>query len=209
MTFDLHIHPLNHKYYHQSAIDYVSVILDEEDKACIRAVVDWCCHVRKLDAISLTDHDMLQAGLYARDYVAQSNLSIRIVPGAECEVCDPQSQRHTQPIHLLCLGIETLPRYSWRTSVSEMISMVHKQGGIVILSHPVYYPQTFYRYCHLLDGYEYKNGEAGVFEDGKQFLSTRICDCKPYCNSDFHYEGVLPSVASPRLLHNMLGNDWI
>ena len=63
MLSDLHIHPLGHKYYFNMADRFDKVVLDGSDKQAIRDIVDWCSSERGLDAIALTDHDMIQASL--------------------------------------------------------------------------------------------------------------------------------------------------
>ncbi len=206
MTSDLHIHPLAHKYYFSMTDGFSKVALDDEDKQTIRAVVDWCCHKRGLDAIALTDHDMIQASLYAVEYVKQAALPIEIITGAECSVRDPHADIAGEEIHLLCLGIDTLPKYSDRTPIDRMIQAVREMGGYVIMSHPVNYPQSFFRYCHLLDGYEYRNGDKPPFDEGKRFVDSRVFNIRAYENSDFHFYGEFPDVSSNELQSNYYEN---
>ena len=196
MKSDLHIHPLGDTYSDNIEIDdFTKVVLNDEDKRRIRAVVDWCCYERKLDAIALTDHDMIQASLYAKEYAEREGIPIKIITGAECTVCNTSSEAQAgkDEVHLLCLGINALPAYKVRrTSVPKMICAVHELGGFVIMSHPVDYPWSFRDYWPLLDGYEYCNGHRLPFNEGKQTVGN----CVPpfaFCNSDFHYRGgVLP-----------------
>ncbi len=202
MTSDLHMHPLCHKYFDQyyEISDFRRVVLDDEDKQNIRAVVDWCCHKRRLVAIALTDHDMIQASLYAKEYAQEAALPIEIITGAECSVYDPHIDFE---IHLLCLGVEKLPKYKTETTVDRMISAVHDMGGYVIMSHPIIYPDSFFRYCRLLDGYEYRNGDRPPFDEGKEYLAEHGISLRAYCNSDFHYEGVLEEPGSSLLQRNV------
>ncbi len=202
MTSDLHIHPLDHKYYFAMTDGFSEVVLDEEDKNNIRSVVDWCCFERQLDCIALTDHDMIQASLYAMEYVKLAKLPIKIITGAECSVCDPNEQIGINEVHLLCLGIDALPKYSAETPVDKFISSAHALGGYVIMSHPVCYPDSFFRYAHLLDGYEFKNSNKIPFEDGKRFVLLKELKAKAYNGSDFHYRGKLPKSDSPILQCN-------
>jgi predicted metal-dependent phosphoesterase TrpH len=204
MRADLHIHPLAHKYY-GNYDDLRGIVLDEKDKKKIRKVVDWCVNVRELGAMAITDHDMIQSSLYAAEYVKEQKLDVRIITGAECEVTDPDARIASMPIHLLCLDIKELPAYTKRTAVDKMIRLVHEMGGKVIMAHPIYYPETFCRYAHLLDGYEYENGGTGMaFTFGMSFIRTRVFDhtIKYYCNSDFHYEFLLPKER-----HDLLRNE--
>ena len=200
MKSDLHMHPLSHKYYFNMIDGFSGVALDDEDRCNIRNVVDWCCYDRGLDTIALTDHDMIQASLYAEDYVAYSGVPIRIITGVECTVRDPLS--YDQEVHLLCLGLYQLPKYTSRTPVDRMIQRVHDMGGTVIMSHPIIYPDSFYRYCHLLDGYEYRNSDKAPFDDGIEHLDSIGLNLRTYSNSDFHYEGALPTANAVHLHHN-------
>lgn len=200
---DLHMHPLDHCYYGGQS-DLSGIVLHERDKQAVREVVDWCVQMRKLDIIALTDHDMIQASLYARDYVHELGLPVKIVTGAECEVIDPKDNAPMQLVHLLCLNLPALPHYSWQTTVPEMIRMVKGMGGTVIMSHPIYYPASFARYAHLLDGYEYRNGRNQPFEEGKELVRRYSLAAQPFANSDFHYSGSVVSAASDRLQQNRL-----
>lgn len=202
MTSDLHIHPLGHKYYFAMTDGFSSVVLDDEDKRNIRDIVNWCRHDRNLDAIALTDHDMIQASLYAEEYVKQAALPIDIITGAECSVCDPHKEMGDNEVHLLCLGIEKLPKYSDETPVDKLIERVRRLGGYVIMSHPIQYPDSFFRYCHLLDGYEYRNGDKPPFDEGKKYLEMHGISLQAYNNSDFHYYGELAAADAPVLQSN-------
>ena len=211
MKSDLHIHPLGDKYADNIWIDDISkVVLDDEDKERIRAVVDWCYYTRGLDAIALTDHDMIQSSLYAMEYVSRAALPIKIIPGAECTVrsTDPEVPLGKDEVHLLCLGIHALPAYKVReTSVSKMIHAVQALGGFVIMSHPVDYPWSFRRYWHLLDGYEYRNSHRPPFDEGKQIVGNRAYPAA-FCNSDFHYFGdEVPLASDKKLIENYYQTD--
>ena len=184
------MHPLGHKYYYTLDGGNPNVVLDLNDKQCIRDVVDWCYHVRGLGCIALTDHDMIQASLYCAEYVKEIGYPMEVITGAECSVCNPHLEIGHDGVHLLCLGITSLPPYNPRTSVSKMIEAVHDVGGYVIMSHPIEYPESFKRYAHLLDGYEYQNGNHFDFEDGAKILKSQGLEIKAFNNSDYHYGGV-------------------
>lgn len=202
MTSDLHIHPLEHKYYFAMTEGFSKIVLDDEDKRAIREVVDWCLHIRGLNAIALTDHDMIQASLYAAEYVKEAALPIEIITGAECSVCDPHTDMEYDEIHLLCLGIDKLPKYNSRTPVDKLTKEVHELGGYVIMSHPIQYPQSFSRYCHLLDGYERRNSNKQPFEAEKVYSNLRTLPIQAYNNSDFHYTGKFPAACAEGLQSN-------
>ena len=82
-----------------------------------------------------------------------------------------------------------------------MIEKVRKLGGYVIMSHPIKYPKSFKRYCHLLDGYEYLNSYYKPFDEGREILLKNNLSLYEYCNSDYHYEsgGIFVEANSPFL----------
>lgn len=189
MKSDLHIHSLGDKYADDINIDdFSKVVLDDDDKNRIRTVVDWCCHNRGLDAVALTDHDMIQGSLYAAEYVKLTGLPIKIITGAECTVFDDTVPLGKSEVHLLCLGIDELPQYDRWTPVPTFIRRAHQLGAFVIMSHPIDSPDSFKCCWHLLDGYEYKNGHRLSFDKGKRIIGHREIPIA-FCNSDFHYEG--------------------
>lgn len=181
MKVDLHTHPLNHKYY---GVRYPeSIALTDQDKVKIEKFVNWCKDIRGLDAVALTDHDMIQSGVYAKTL----DLGIEIITGAECQV-----YYDDEYVHILCLGITELPKYNWNSDPLDLIKSAHSIGGRCIMSHPMRSTQAFERCFEVLDGYEfinggYKNVEHGTFYHGKEFLECLGHPLKPYTNSDFHY----------------------
>ena len=202
------MHPLWHKYYfsYTERSDFEKVILDENDKQHIRNVVDWCFYDRGLGCIALTDHDMIQASLYSVEYVKQAGYPIEVITGAECSVSDPNRSMGDDEVHLLCLGIDKLPRYDRWTPVDKMIEAVHELGGYVIMSHPVQYPKSFFRFCELLDGYEYQNGNHEPFDEGLKYVGAKGLPIRSFCNSDYHYIGGVAGSGYPDLHCNHYGD---
>ncbi|MDL2253677.1 PHP domain-containing protein [Ruminococcaceae bacterium OttesenSCG-928-I18] len=197
MTSDLHIHPLDHTYYfNMEQEDLHKVTLNDTDKENILNVVKFCCYERKLDTIALTDHDMIQGSLEAAEMVKREGIPINIVTGAECSVFDPYGEEDNKEIHILCLGIQKLPRYNIETPVDELIAAARRLGAYIIMAHPAKYPEGFKRYCALLDGFEFLNSDYAPFENGKAILAKRGISLRPYNGSDFHYRGELPPVSS-------------
>ena len=80
LTFDLHVHT-NYSY---DGRDSVEKIIE-------RAIVN------KLDGIAICDHNTMEGTYAAREYIADNNLNMMIIPGIEVT---------TSQGHLLVLGIE-------------------------------------------------------------------------------------------------------
>jgi predicted metal-dependent phosphoesterase TrpH len=79
-----------------------------------------------LDVIAVTDHDVLDSSLRARDLAVQRRLRCEVVTGMEVTTADG---------HMLALFIEQ-PVASYRPS-SETVAAVHALGGICIAAHPL------------------------------------------------------------------------
>ena len=128
---DYHIHPLNHRYRDVQPADLRKIQLTEDDRACVRAVVDWCVYERGLNSIALTDHDMTTAGIYGREYVRQNGLDIDIVIDAKYEVTAPGCPPGKDLVHVLCYGVETLPEYTHTTPLPVFAEAAREQGAIL------------------------------------------------------------------------------
>ncbi len=81
---------------------------------------------RGLDAIAITDHERVDAAIAARDIAAGRGLPIDVVVGEEVT---------TRNGHLVGLWLTKRigPWYSMRRS----IAMIHEQGGLAIIAHPL------------------------------------------------------------------------
>jgi predicted metal-dependent phosphoesterase TrpH len=79
-----------------------------------------------LDVIAVTDHDVLDASLRARDLAAQRHLRCEVITGMEVTTADG---------HMLALFIEQ--RVASYRPASETVAAVHALGGICIAAHPL------------------------------------------------------------------------
>jgi predicted metal-dependent phosphoesterase TrpH len=79
-----------------------------------------------LDVIAVTDHDVLDASLRARDLAAKRRLRCEVITGMEVTTADG---------HLLALFIDQ-PVASFRPA-SETVAAVHALGGLCIAAHPL------------------------------------------------------------------------
>lgn len=82
-----------------------------------------------LDAIVVTDHDDVSAGLELREYVARNALPLMVYPGSEI------TARHAgHDVHILALGIEEdVP--PWQDP-DWTIEQILRQDGVPVLAHP-------------------------------------------------------------------------
>jgi predicted metal-dependent phosphoesterase TrpH len=77
-----------------------------------------------LDVIAITDHDRIEASLWAYEHRARWRFDV--VPGMEVT---------TRGGHVLALWVmQTIPPHM---SLEETVAAVHEQGGMAILAHPL------------------------------------------------------------------------
>ena len=79
-----------------------------------------------LDVIAVTDHDVLDGSLRARDLAAARGLRFEVVTGMEVTTRDG---------HMLALFIDQ-PVPSYRSAI-ETVAAVHALGGLCIAAHPL------------------------------------------------------------------------
>ena len=95
--------------------------------ATIEQILDYVEHYTCLDVISITDHDGIEGALRARDLCANSSYRFDFIVGEEIS---------TNEGHLLALFIEKyIPPY---LSIERSIDLVHEQGGLAIVAHPLH-----------------------------------------------------------------------
>src|SRR5438477_13125830 len=83
-------------------------------------------HYTNLDVIALTDHDVIEGSLRARDLWAKRNYRFDFVVGEEVS---------TKEGHMLALFIEK--HIQPGLSMERSIELVHEQGGLAIVAHPL------------------------------------------------------------------------
>jgi predicted metal-dependent phosphoesterase TrpH len=123
-----------------------------------------------LDVIAITDHDCLDASLWA--YYHQYRYPFEIVPGVEVTTTEG---------HVLALWV-TEPIPKWRT-IRETTDAIHTQGGFAIVAHPMeptIAPHMLPRYLSHpevliqmgIDAIEIFN--AGAITPGNNWLARRV-----------------------------------
>src|SRR6266702_2326182 len=83
-------------------------------------------HNTDLDVIALTDHDVVEGALRARDLWARGSYRFDFIVGEEIS---------TREGHMLALFIEK--RIQPGLSIERSIELVHEQGGLAIVAHPL------------------------------------------------------------------------
>ncbi|MBE2267319.1 MAG: CehA/McbA family metallohydrolase [Anaerolinea sp.] len=153
--------------------------------ASVQVVLDQIAHAGKLDVIAITDHDRLEASLWA--YQHKANYPFDIIPGVEVTSTDG---------HVLGLWV-TEPIRKGMT-LAETVSAIHAQGGLAILAHPfeaTIAPHTLARYFSQpeglmsigIDAVEVFN--AGAITRGCNWVARRVfnrVNIPQVGNSDAH-----------------------
>jgi predicted metal-dependent phosphoesterase TrpH len=138
--------------------------------ATVQETLDHIARMGTLDVIAITDHDRLEASLWA--YQHRQRYPFEIVPGVEVTSADG---------HVLALWVtEPIPA---GLSLAETAHAIHEQDGIAVLAHPfepLIAPHTFWRYLTRpqvlwesgIDAVEVHN--AGAFTPGGNWLARRV-----------------------------------
>jgi predicted metal-dependent phosphoesterase TrpH len=157
-------------------------------------LLDHVARRNNLDVIAITDHDTLDASLWA--YERRNSYPFDIVPGEEVSTAEG---------HVLALWIRE--RIPTNLSLAETSAAIHEQGGIAILAHPFHIHlsevlHNFWRYLkrpeHLtesdINGLEVHN--AGIVFPGCNLLArwlARKLNMAVTGSSDAHSLGAIGS----------------
>ncbi|HEU0003725.1 MAG TPA: PHP-associated domain-containing protein [Ktedonobacteraceae bacterium] len=94
--------------------------------ATIEQILHHTQHNTNLSVIALTDHDVIEGSLRARDLWAKGNYRFDFIVGEEIS---------TREGHMLALFIEK--RIAPGMSMERSIDLVHEQGGLAVVAHPL------------------------------------------------------------------------
>src|SRR5712691_8111524 len=94
--------------------------------ATIEQILHHTEHNTNLSVIALTDHDVIEGSLRARDLWAKGRYRFDFIVGEEIS---------TREGHMLALFIEK--RIQPGLSIERSIELVHEQGGLAIVAHPL------------------------------------------------------------------------
>lgn len=127
----------------------------------IQQVLDYTQQRTDLDVIALTDHDVVEGALRARDLWARGTYRFDFIVGEEIS---------TRSGHLLALFIEK--RIPPGLSMEESIDQIHEQGGLAVIAHPL--NQIFRHSCprHVLDRIK---ASGSVWLDGIETWNASFC----------------------------------
>lgn len=164
--------------------------------ATVAQVFDFVEHKTELDLIAITDHDMFDGADQARNLAARGSYRFQVLTGMEVTTLEG---------HLLALGIDKPVRSL--QGLDQTIAQVHKQGGVVIVPHPMSWMIRSIGRNGLIrihqtpddliyfDGFESLNPSiAGqVVEKQANALNRRILKLAETGGSDSH---VLPTIGS-------------
>jgi predicted metal-dependent phosphoesterase TrpH len=136
----------------------------------VHEILDAASNRGDLDVIAITDHDKLDASLWA--YYHQDRYPFEIVPGVEVSSADG---------HILALWVtEPIPK---GMSLTETAAAIHEQQGVAIAAHPMeptITPHMVKRYLTHprvliqsgIDAVEIFN--AGAITPGNNWLAQRV-----------------------------------
>ena len=129
--------------------------------ATIQQVLQYAQQQTNLDVIALTDHDVIDGALRAHDLWSKGQYRFDFIVGEEIS---------TRSGHLLALFIEK--RIQPGLSMEESIDLIHAQGGLAIVAHPL--NQIFRHSCprYVLD--RIKASES-VWLDGIETWNASFC----------------------------------
>lgn len=98
-----------------------------DGSASIEQILEHVENNTTLDVIAITDHDVIEGSLRARDLWAQRSYRFDFVVGEEVS---------TKEGHLLALFVEK--RIPPGLSVERSIDLIHEQGGLAVIAHPLH-----------------------------------------------------------------------
>ncbi len=129
--------------------------------ATVEQILHHVQHNTDLDVIALTDHDVIEGALRARDLWSQGSYRFDFIVGEEIS---------TKEGHLLALFIEQrIPR---GLSMERSIDLVHEQGGLAIVAHPL---NPIFRHSCQREVLERIYANNDVWLDGIETWNASFC----------------------------------
>ncbi len=132
-----------------------------DGSATIEQILEHVQQNTNLDVIALTDHDVIEGSLRARDLWTKGSYRFDFVVGEEVS---------TKEGHLLGLFIEK--RVPPGLSMERSIDLIHEQGGLAVVAHPLH--RLFRHSCqrHVMDRIHVSKN---VWLDGIETWNASFC----------------------------------
>src|SRR5579864_1937966 len=127
----------------------------------IEQILDHVEHHTSLDVIAITDHDVIESSLRARDLWMKGSYRFDYVVGQEIS---------TNEGHLLALFIEK--RIPPHFSMERSIDLVHEQGGLAIVAHPL---NRIFRHSCQREVLDRIYANPDVWLDGMETWNASFC----------------------------------
>jgi predicted metal-dependent phosphoesterase TrpH len=129
--------------------------------ATIEQILHHVQHQMHLDVIAITDHDVIEGSLRARDLWARGRYRFDFVVGEEVS---------TKEGHMLALFIEK--RIPPHLSIERSIDLVHEQGGLAIVAHPL---NRIFRHSCQREVLDRISASKDVWLDGIETWNASFC----------------------------------
>lgn len=129
--------------------------------AGIEEIFDHVQHYTDLDVIAITDHDVIEGALRARDLWMQNVYRFDFIVGEEVT---------TKEGHLLGLFLEK--RVPSGLSMERSIDLIHEQGGMAIIAHPLH---KFFRHSCQRRVMDRIHASKDVWFDGVETWNASFC----------------------------------
>lgn len=129
--------------------------------ATIEEILQHVQEETELDVIAITDHDVIDGALRARDLWSRKAYRFDFVVGEEIS---------TQEGHLLGLFIEK--QIPSGLSIERSIDLIHEQGGLAIIAHPLH---RFFRHSCQKEVMDRIHASKDVWLDGIESWNASFC----------------------------------
>lgn len=129
--------------------------------ATIEEILAYVQHETDLDVIALTDHDVIEGALRARDLWDSGSYRFDFIVGEEVTTTEG---------HLLGLFIEK--RIPAGLSMEQSIDLIHAQGGLAVVAHPLH---RFFRHSCQRNVMDRICASKDVWFDGAETWNASFC----------------------------------
>lgn len=127
----------------------------------IEEILAYAQNSTDLDVIAVTDHDVIEGSLRARDLWSKRNYRFDFVVGEEVS---------TKEGHLLGLFIEKLVPSG--LSMERSIDLIHEQGGLAVIAHPLH---PLFRHSCSREVMDRIHASQDVWFDGIETWNASFC----------------------------------